>query len=740
MKQKNLKISELKLNLPDISCASCVFKIEKKLQEHPAVKEIKVDLISQKANVKFDKERLSEETIKKIINDLGYKTVSTELTASSKEKEIQSIRKKFFLSLLLGLPLLFFALTGIFKIEIPAFLVFISPFVQLLLTGSIIFLSFSIWKKGFLALLRKNPDMDSLIFIGTFTAFFFSLYGFFSKVFLEETTFRHLYFDSAAFILIFVSLGKYLEKLTRGRTNEAIEKLIKLQPQFATLVKEGKKIKIPFDQIRQNDVLLVKTGEKIPVDGNILEGEAWVDEQMITGESLPIFKEKGNEVFGLTLNKSGLIKIKAQKIGKDTLVSQIIKVVEEALNKKSKMQIFADRVAFYFVPTILILAVLSFIFSLFFFKNLDFAFSNFVAVLIIACPCALGLATPTALVTGLSLAAERGILIRNTDSLEKAEKIDTIVFDKTGTLTLGEPEIVEIETKNEKMSAKEALLVAHSLESYSNHPLALAFLKKAKEAELDSLEIKNFKEVPGKGLSGEISNDVFFLGNERFVLEKGVSTFFKKEILTEKEKEGKTIIFLAKNRELIAFFTIFDQIKKEAKEAVLELNSMGKKIILLTGDQARVAKSVAFKLKIKNYIAEVLPQEKSKVIEKLKREGGKILMVGDGINDAPALASADLGIALGSGSDIAMETGEIVLVQNDLRKVKESILISQLISKKIKQNLFWAFFYNVLAIPIASGVLFPLTGWLLSPSLAALAMVFSSLSVVLNSLSLKNKK
>jgi Cu+-exporting ATPase len=556
---------------------------------------------------------------------------------------------------------------------------------------------------------------------------------------------KELYFESAAFILIFISLGKYLEAVTKGKTSQAIKKLMGLQPKTAIIIKDGGELEIPIDEVKAGDIVLVKPGEKIPVDGIVVDGYSGVDEKAITGESMPVEKKKGDTVIGATINKTGVLKFEATKVGSQTMLAQIIKIVEDAMGFKAPIQLLADKVSFYFVPTVFGIAFLAGILWLLLGYPFSFALTIFVAVLIIACPCALGLATPTAVMMGTGLAAEKGILIKSSKALEIARSINMVVFDKTGTLTKGEPVVTDIISVGEAKpaSVKEVglasrvLEIAGSIEKNSEHPLAQAIVNKAKENKLALSEVEGFEAVPGGGVKADFENKQVLLGTRKLMADNKIKTDAIEDKMVTLEHQGKTAMILAYNKKIIGIIAVADVLKENSKEAVDALHKMGKQVAMITGDNKRVAQAIADQVGIDRVLAEVLPQGKSDEIAKLQAEGKIVAMVGDGINDAPALAKADLGIALGSGTDVAMETGEIVLIKDDLRDVVSSIDLSKYTLRKIKQGLFWAFFYNIVGIPIAAGIIYPLTGWLLNPSIAAAAMAFSSVSVVLNALSMK---
>lgn len=760
----NLK--KISLKISGIHCASCVLKIEKAMQREAGVASANINFALGTLALEYDSKKITLDQIKHRIKSIGYE-VEDESQAghsmahhdhggmnTSDNSEIISAKKKFWTAFIFGLPLLYFAISDIFKIPMPEFIEKYSLYVQFVLSTLVIWSGRSIWKNGSGELVRLNPGMDSLIFLGTAVAYFYSIFISATSLLKINTGMsQYLYYDSAAFILIFILLGRYLETLTRGKTSEAIKKLIGLSAKEATIIRNGREEKIPISEVKLGDIILVKPGEKIPVDGIVVEGYSGVDEKVITGESLPVEKKKGDLVIGATINKTGVLKFKAEKVGSETMLAQIIKVVEESLGSKAKYQVLADKIAYYFVPVVIFIALVSFAFWLIAGQPLSFAVSILITVLIIACPCALGLATPTAIVMGTGLAAQNGILIKDVNALEKAQKLNNIVFDKTGTLTKGQPVVTDIisdahvetqpssaEASAGKHAASKILQIAATLEKNSDHPLAQAVVKKAEEKSLKLDKTTNFKDLPGKGIRADVQGKKAYLGTRRLMEEKKISVISWENKIKKLEYEGKTTIILALENKVIGVIAIADTLKDHAKEAVASLQGLGKKVFIITGDNKRVGKAIAQEVGAENVLAEVLPQGKSAEIKKLQEKGSVVAMIGDGINDAPALAQADIGIALGSGTDIAMETGSIVLVKDDLRDVVRAIKLSGYISQKIKQNLFWAFFYNLITIPVAAGVLYPFTGWLLSPSIGAAAMAFSSVSVVLNTLLMKKYK
>jgi len=585
------------------------------------------------------------------------------------------------------------------------------------------------------AIKSRTANMDTLISTGTSAAWLYStIVTFLPGVFLNG----EVYFDTAALIIALILLGKLLEEIAKGKASEAVRKLMDLQPPIARVVRDSEEKEIPVELVHVGDVVVVRPGEKIPVDGVVLGGHSAVDEKMITGESIPVEKQVGDEVIGATINKAGMLKFRATKVGADTTLSQIIKLVEEAQIARAPIQRLADVVASYFVPAVILIAVLSFL-AWYLVGRMGFAFAltTFISVLIIACPCALGIATPTAIMVGTGKGAENGILIKGGEYLEKAHKLQAVMFDKTGTLTKGEPSVTDIVTARD-MDEEELLFLAASVERHSEHPIGLAVVQKAKEGGIELAEPTDFEAIAGHGVKAKIDGRQVTLGTLKLMEDEHVSLSkdFEKRA-NELFDQGKTLSFVAVNKELRGIIAVADTLKSNAVEAVKRLREMGIEVIMLTGDNRRTAEAIAKKAGIDRYLAEVLPEDKTNEIKKLQEEGKVVAMVGDGINDAPALAQSDVGIAIGSGTDVALETGGIVLIKDDLRDVVASIQLSRHTVRKIKQNLFWAFFYNVAFIPVAAGVLYPFFKILLSPIFAAVAMASSSVTVVTNSLLLR---
>lgn len=591
------------------------------------------------------------------------------------------------------------------------------------------------YKGTFDALKRFSTNMDTLIATGTSAAWIYStIVTFFPAVFITEK----VYFDTAALIIALILTGNLLESIAKGRTGEAVRKLMELQPTMARVIREGKEVEVPVEHVRVGDILVIRSGEKVPVDGVVIGGHSSVDEKLITGENIPVEKGVGDEVIGATINKVGMIKIKATKVGADTTLSQIIMLVQEAQVSRAPIQRLADKVSSYFVPAVILIATISFLGWFFIGRagDLPFALTIFISILIIACPCALGLATPTAIMVGTGKGAEYGVLIKGGEFLEKTHKLQTIVFDKTGTLTKGEPSVRDVIPAGE-YDEKEVLRLAAITEKGSEHPLGEAIVRGAKERGIKVSDADSFDVIPGQGVKASYGGKKMLLGNRRLMKVNKVATEHVEDRVKALEEGGKTVMIFAVNKKVAGLIAVADTLKEYSKEAIGELQKMGVEVIMLTGDTRRTAEAIAKQLHIERVLAEVLPGEKADVIKKLQGEGKVVAMVGDGINDAPSLAQADVGIAIGGGTDVAKETGGIVLIKEDLRDVVTSIQLSRRTVSKIRQNLFWAFFYNTAFIPIAAGVLYPFLGVLLDPIFAAVAMSMSSVSVVSNSLLLR---
>jgi P-type Cu+ transporter len=724
--KKNIKITGM-------HCASCVKIITRGWDKIEGVTSSNVNFSTEKGVVEFDPKLVKVEKILQVLKDKGYSghiidSVNLQKEKADRLKELNGLKFKVIVSAVLAFPTLIF---GMFFMKSPV--PFQDYIMWILATPIQFYIGKQFYVGAWAALKNKTSNMDTLIALGTSAAYFYSVYV---VLFGAE---GHQYFEASAVLITLVILGKYLEAIAKGKTSEAISKLMTLGAKTATIIRKGKEIKIPIDDVLSGDIVLVKPGEKIPVDGVIVEGHSSIDEAMVTGESIPTEKNKGDFVIGSTINKQGSFRFKATKVGAETTLSRIIKLIEEAQTKKAPIQRFADAVSSFFVPIVIFIAILTFTvwFSIIH-TDTGFALIAAVAVLVIACPCALGLATPTAIMVGTGKGARQGILIKGGEALETAHKLRSVVFDKTGTITKGKPEVTDVMVA-QRLTEKKVLEVAGSLEKSSEHPLAEAIVDRAQSMKVSFKKITGFQAIVGKGVKAKISGKEYYLGNPKLMKEKKVALGKFVKNIEQLEGEGKTAMILAQGKKVMGVIAVADEIKEDSPAAVKMLSSLGIETYMITGDNRRTAEAIAKKAGIKNIFAEVMPEDKAKYVKKLQRKG-KVAMVGDGINDAPALAQADIGIAMGSGTDVAMETGNIVLMKNSLLDVPRAIKLSKMTMGKIRQNMFWALFYNILGIPIAAGVLYPWTGWLLSPMIAGGAMAMSSVSVIVNSLLLKGKK
>lgn len=733
------------LDIKGMHCASCSTLINRSLSKAEGVKEANVNYATAKAFVLYDESKLSDADLIKIVQSKGYDAMISEgkVDVEKKEKEqkeeIKKYRDNFILGLVFAIPAFIIGMVFmLLDIMIPydGYILFLLATPVQFIVGSDIYRSF--W----VALKAKTANMDTLIAIGTTAAYVYSVYAIFFNPVLGQ------YFETSAILITFVVLGRYLEARAKGKTGEAIKSLMQLSPKTATVLRNGKELKISVDDVVLGDIIIVKPGEKVPVDGVIIAGDSSIDESMITGESIPVEKNKGSTVIGGTINKHGSFKFKATKIGENTTLSNIIRLIGDAQGRKAPIQRFADTISAYFVPIVIVIAMLTFITWFFIVgQGFQFALLTSVAVLVIACPCALGLATPTSIIVGTGKGAKEGILIKGADSLEIAHKTKYVIFDKTGTITNGTPEVTDI-IPITKISESALLKIVASIESGSEHPLADAIVRKSKDNRIKLSSVKSFKADPGYGITASLSGTKYYFGNQKLMLKNKIKIDSAMKTRVESlEEQGKTVMILA-DKKIIGLIAVADTIKSNASEAVAKLNRMDVEVYMITGDNERTAKAIAKQAGIKpeNVFAEVLPENKAEYVKKLQLKGSKnerknvVMMVGDGINDAPALAQADIGIAMGSGTDVALETGNIVLMRNDLNDVSKSIRLSRMTMNKIRQNMFWALFYNILGIPIAAGLLYPFTGWLLNPIIAGGAMALSSVSVVSNSLLLKKKR
>ena len=736
-----------------MSCASCAQTIEKAVNQLSGVQQAIVNLATEKLVVSYDDHQVTSAEIIKAVTDAGYQAteeVAAGATADQdrekKQKHIAEMWQRFWISAVFTVPLLYIAMGHMVGLPLPDFL---NPMthattfamVQLILTLPVLYVGREFFTVGFKALFKGHPNMFSLVALGTSAAFVYSLYGT-VMIFLGDTSFTMaLYYESAGVILTLITLGKYFEAVSKGKTSDAIKKLMGLAPKTAHILRDGAEIEVPVDAVQLDDIVIVRPGDKIPVDGVIVSGSSSVDEAMLTGESLPVEKKVGDAVIGASINKNGSFQFKTTKVGKETALAQIIQLVEDAQGSKAPIAQLADKISGVFVPIVIGLAVLSGL-AWFFLgqESWIFALTITISVLVIACPCALGLATPTAIMVGTGKGAENGVLIKSGDALETTHKIQTIVFDKTGTITEGKPVVTDILVADSALSEAELLTLAASAEQGSEHPLGEAIVGAAKERQLPLAEGSDFSAIPGHGIRVTVNERVLLLGNIKLMKEEAIelSTFVQQaDRLAE---EGKTPMFVAKDGSFAGIIAVADTVKDSSQTAIARLHKMGIEAVMITGDNKRTAEAIAKQVGIDRVLSEVLPEDKALEVKKLQAEGKKVAMVGDGINDAPALAQADVGIAIGSGTDVAMESADIVLMRSDLMDVPTAVELSKATIKNIKENLFWAFAYNTLGIPVAMGVLHLFGGPLLSPMIAAAAMSFSSVSVLLNALRLKGFK
>ncbi|WP_274656368.1 heavy metal translocating P-type ATPase [Streptococcus equinus] len=729
-----------------MTCAACAVTVENAVNKIDHVDSVVVNLTTEKMTVHYNPDLVSEEEIEKAVADAGYgASVFDPATAKSQSERqseaTQNMWHKFLLSALFSVPLLYLSMGSMMGLWVPDIvsmdghpLVFAS--VQLVLTLPVMYFGRRFYVNGFRSLIKGHPNMDSLVALATSASFIYSLYGVYHVILGHAHHAHMLYFESVAVILTLITLGKYFETLSKGRTSDAIQKLVKLSAKTATVIRDGVEESVSIENVVIGDILLVKPGEKIPVDGRVVSGHSAIDESMLTGESIPVEKVTDDKVFGASINGQGSLTIQAEKVGDETLLAQIIKLVEDAQQTKAPIAKIADRVAGVFVPAVITIALVTFAFWYFVMgESFVFALQAAIAVLVIACPCALGLATPTAIMVGTGRGAENGILYKRGDVLENAHHIDTMVFDKTGTITQGKPQVVNVITYHG--DEKSLLSKVASIEKYSEHPLSQAIVEKAVAEKLDFSEVENFTSLTGRGLQGEMAGQTFYIGNRRLMEELQVDLSASEAAVLAATQKGQTPIYISTNQQLQGVITVADLLKVDSKETVAKLQNKGIDVVLLTGDNSKTAQAIAKQAGIKTVISEVLPDQKSQAIKDLQSQGKQVAMVGDGINDAPALAVADIGIAVGSGTDIAIESADIILMKPEISDILKALSISRLTIKVVKENLFWAFIYNILAIPVAMGVLYLFGGPLLNPMIAGLAMGFSSVSVVLNALRLK---
>ncbi|NLY48241.1 MAG: copper-translocating P-type ATPase [Clostridiales bacterium] len=730
-----------------MTCASCARAVERATRRLEGVASANVNLATEKLAITFEPSVLSVSDIKKAVKNAGYKAVEEDggKSGDSNEKERRLLWRRFIISVIVTVPLLYISMGHMAGLPLPGF---IDPMMnprayaitQLILTLPVVAAGYRYYIVGFKTLLKRSPNMDSLVAIGTGAAVVYGIYAI-GRIFMGDTDYAmNLYFESAAVILTLITLGKYFETVSKGKTSDAIKKLMGLAPKTATVIKDDKEVEIPVEEVMVGDIIIVRPGERIPVDGIVISGVTSVDESMLTGESIPVEKHEGDIVTGASLNKNGSIRYKATRVGKDTTLAQIIKLVEDAQGSKAPIAKLADIISGYFVPIVMILAVLS---GLAWYviggESITFSLTIFISVLVIACPCALGLATPTAIMVGTGKGAENGVLIKSGEALETAHKVDTVVLDKTGTITEGKPKVTDVIAAG-GISGETLVMLAASAEIGSEHPLGEAIVEHAKKMGLDIKDATEFKAIPGHGIEVTIEGRHVLLGNRKLMDDRNISLEELAEASDRLANEGKTPMYAAIDSMAAGIIAVADTVKATSKKAIETLHKMGIKVVMITGDNSRTAQAIARQVGIDRVLSEVLPEDKSNEIKKLQSEGSKVAMVGDGINDAPALAQADIGIAIGSGTDVAMESADIVLMRSDLMDVSKAIQLSRSTIRIIKQNLFWAFAYNTVGIPVAMGILHIFGGPLLNPMIAGAAMSLSSVSVVSNALRLKRFK
>lgn len=747
-------MKSITLNITGMTCAACSQRIEKSVNKLDGVNKASVNLATEKLSVEYDETLVNIDAIKESIVKIGFGIAENVNKVNDKvedknTKKIKTLKRKLIASAIFAFPLLYIAMVPMISVvHLPASKALhnlmmnyplIYAIIELLLTLPVMGIGYKFYTIGFKSLFKGSPNMDSLIAISTSAAVIFSIYNTIQIALGHPEAVDSLYFESAGVIITLILLGKTLESISKSKTGEAIKKLLGLAPKTAFIIEDEEEKEIPIEEVKIGDIIVVKPGAKIPVDGLVIEGNSSVDESMLTGESIPVDKKSGDKVYTASINTTGTLRFKAEKIGSDTALAQIIKLVEEAQGSKAPIAKLADIVSGYFVPIVCLIAVIAGIGWFIGTRNLEFALTIFISVLVIACPCALGLATPTAIMVGTGKGAENGILIKSGEALETAHKIDTVILDKTGTITEGKPTVTDI-FSNKNFDDNDLLYIAGSAEQNSEHLLGQAIVAKAKEREISLVKPEEFISITGQGIKAKIDGMSVLVGNKKLMDSYSISLKALEGVSDKLAEEGKTPMYVSVNNNLFGIIAVADVVKKSSAKAIQQLHDMGIEVAMITGDNKKTAESIAKQVNIKRILSEVLPQDKSNEVKNLQKSGKKVAMVGDGINDAPALVQADVGIAIGSGTDVAIESADIVLIHSDLRDVPASIMLSKKTIKNIKENLFWAFGYNTIGIPIAAGVLYIFGGSLLNPIFAAAAMSLSSVSVLTNALRLKRIK
>jgi len=748
-----------KFDVFGMSCAACSQAITKTLSSLKGVQKVQVSLLTNSMVVKYNPDVVDIQKIKEAVMSLGYKAeVQEKEVQNMVENDAKSLKLRLFFSIIFLLPLFYISMGPMLHIPLPFFLkgaenALALAFTQFLLSIVIAMINSSFFKKGFGAIVKMHATMDSLIAIGSFSSIVYGIYSIYKLAYLGSTgampslieaTLHNLYFESSATILTLVTLGKYMESIAKKKTTKAISHLMELKPDIATVIRDSIEVKIPYEQIKEGDIVCIKAGERLPVDGVVVEGYGLLDESAITGESFLQEKKEKDSVVSATMNMQGYFRFRATKVGSETTLAKIIDLVKEASDSSAPIAHLADKVSSIFVPLVLLLSLASFCIWLFAFKDFAQAFSSAISVLVISCPCALGLATPTAIMVGMGRCARAGILIKSGDALESFHKIKVLALDKTGTITEGHPTVSSITSFSQDIGEEELISLAYSIEEKSSHPIAFSIIEEAKKRNIKKLQVENFESIAGLGVKGEVEGRLVVIGNQKMLAQEG---FTIKDDMCANIKENATPLFIAiedkkdlinetkdAKKSIAGLICIQDKILKGASIAISDLKNMGIRPIILTGDNEVVANTIGKEVSVDEVFATLMPLEKANKIKELKETGSLVAMVGDGINDAPSLALADVGVAVGRGQDIAIEAADIILMKRGLSSLVNAISLSRLVMRVIKQNLFWALFYNALCIPIAMGVLYPFFGLMLSPSIAALAMSFSSLSVVLNAL------